>query len=47
VIAHEIFHVVEFLMDKLTMSLCQENDETYAYLIGYITKEIYKFVKWQ
>lgn len=42
-LAHEIFHAVAFIMDRIGMSLviCQ-SDEAYAYLIGYITKEVYK-----
>ncbi|MCW3111301.1 MAG: hypothetical protein JWQ09_5807 [Segetibacter sp.] len=40
-VAHEIFHVVEFLMRKLNMPLCLKNDEAYAYLIGYITEQFY------
>ncbi len=39
---HEIFHAVEFIMDKIGQSLCRKSDESYAYLIGYITTEIYK-----
>lgn len=39
--AHEIFHCVEFILRKLQMKLCPENDEAYAYLIGYVTEQFY------
>lgn len=41
-IAHEIFHAVCFLMGNLNMKLSHENDEAYAYLLQYITEQIYK-----
>lgn len=45
-IAHEVFHAVTFLFYKLEMKLVvTENDEAYAYLIGYLTKEIYKGIR--
>lgn len=40
-IAHEIFHAVELLLRELKMTLCADNDEAYAYLIGYITEQFY------
>lgn len=42
VVAHEIFHCVEFLFRRLNMPLTLDNDEAYAYLIGYITEMFYK-----
>ncbi len=40
---HEIFHAVTFIMDRIGMKLVvEESDEAYAYLIGYISTEIYK-----
>ncbi len=42
---HEIFHAVEFVMDRMNMPLTKESDEAYAYLIGYLTTEIYKRLK--
>lgn len=39
---HEIFHAVEFLMDKLNTPLSDDSDEAYCYLIQYLTTEIYK-----
>lgn len=41
-LAHEIFHAVTFILNRIGMSLTEQSDEAYAYLIGYITKEIYK-----
>lgn len=41
-LAHEIFHAVEFIMERIGMRLTIDSDEAYAYLIGYITKEVYK-----
>lgn len=42
IVAHEVFHAVDFLMDKIGMSLVPESNEAYAYLIEYLTNEIYK-----
>lgn len=39
---HEIFHYVQFLMDRFKMPLNMDTCEAYAYLIGYLTTEIYK-----
>ena len=39
---HEIFHAVHFFMKRMRMKLNMKNDEAYAYLIGYLTQEIYK-----
>lgn len=41
-LAHEIFHAVEFIAEKIGLKLTDDSDEAYAYLIGYITTEIYK-----
>lgn len=45
VVAHEIFHAVEMIMRYLKMPLSTENDEAYAYLIGYVTDEFYRNMK--
>ena len=42
VIAHEVFHAVEFLFDKIGMKLTHKSDEAYAYLIQYVVEEIYE-----
>lgn len=40
---HEIFHAVTFIMDRIGMKLVLlKSDESYAYLISYLTTEIYK-----
>lgn len=40
-VSHEIFHAVHFLMERLKMPLDFNNCEAYAYLIQYITEQIY------
>ena len=46
IIAHEIFHIVTFIMERIGMEfVMMKSDEAYAYLIGYITKEVYKILK--
>lgn len=43
VLHHEIFHVVTLVMNKLSMKFeLYKSDEAYAYLLEYITVEIYK-----
>jgi hypothetical protein len=42
VISHEVFHAVDFLMNKIGIRLSNKSDEAYAYLIQYLTNEIYK-----
>lgn len=40
---HEIFHVVSGLMWRIGVKMkIKTSDECYAYLIGYLTEEIYK-----
>lgn len=39
-IAHEIFHIACYIMERSGISLCHESDEAYAYLIGYITNKV-------
>lgn len=42
-IAHEVFHAVTCLLTEIGMPFnIDHNDEAYAYLIGYLTGEIYK-----
>lgn len=43
VLAHEIFHIVTFVLDRVGMSLnINTSDEVYAYLTGYLTEKIYE-----
>lgn len=40
---HEIFHAVSYIMHRIGMTLkIKKSDEAYAYLISYLTEEIYK-----
>ena len=41
VIQHEIFHIVDFLLQFIDTPLTDETNEVYAYLIEYYTREIY------
>lgn len=41
VLAHEIFHAAEFIFYRIGSKLTHSNDETWAYLIGCITRNIY------
>jgi hypothetical protein len=44
---HEIFHAVSMVLDAMGMKLeIMVSDEAYAYLIGYLTKQIYDRI-WQ
>lgn len=37
---HELFHVTEFIMDGIGQKMSENNNnETWAYLIGYLTKK--------
>lgn len=41
-LAHEIFHVAAFILDRIGVELKMDvSDEAYAYLIGHITKRFY------
>lgn len=42
VLAHEIFHAVDFVMRKVGMELSPKSHEAYAYLTSYLTTAIYK-----
>ncbi len=45
ILQHEIFHCVEFVLDRIGMKLNSKSDEAYAYLIQYLTTKIYKLIK--
>lgn len=46
VLAHEIFHAVCFIMDRIGVKYAiMESDEAFAYLIGFVTKRIYEEFK--
>ena len=42
ILQHEIFHAVDFLFNRIGIKLDESSNEAYAYLIEYLTKEIYK-----
>lgn len=42
ILAHEIFHACEFILRKCGFELNSNSHEAYAYLIGYVTQEVYK-----
>ena len=42
VLAHEVFHVVQFLLVKIKMDIDRNNEELPAYMIEYLTNEISK-----
>ncbi len=42
ILAHEIFHACEFVLRQCGVKLNSNSHEAYAYLIGYLTTEIYK-----
>jgi len=45
-IAHEVFHATTFIMRRVGMKLKLDvSDEAYAYLIGFLTKEIHTKLK--
>lgn len=41
-LAHEVFHAVEFLFNRVGIKHCDESSEAFAYQIGYILGEFYK-----
>ena len=43
VIVHEAFHATAYIMDDFAgVKLTRNSDEAYAYLLGYITRELFK-----
>lgn len=43
ILAHEIFHIVAFVLDRVGIPLdVEKSDEAYAYLVGYLTKKIFE-----
>lgn len=39
---HEIFHAVDFLFNRIGITLNESSNEAYAYMIEYLTKEVHK-----
>jgi hypothetical protein len=44
-LAHEIFHVVTFIMGHVGIKLHDASDEAYAYLTSFLTEEIYSILE--
>lgn len=44
-LSHEIFHAAEYILREIGMPLSLDSNEAYAYLIGYLTKEIFAHIK--
>jgi len=40
VLSHEVFHVVDFLFERIGLQLTRSSDEAYAYMIQYLTKKV-------
>lgn len=43
-IAHEIFHVNNMIMDRIDMEPCNNNDECSAYLVEWLTNKVYGWI---
>lgn len=44
VIAHESVHIANYTFDSIGAKQDFNNDEPYAYLVGWVTDEVYKFM---
>lgn len=45
VVGHEVFHAVEFIMDRIGQKLSDCPNETWAYLMGWIMGEYEEFMR--
>jgi len=45
VLAHECFHAIYFLLDKIGITIDGSSDELVAYMLEYLTNEIHKKLK--
>ena len=43
-LVHEIFHCTEFILSRVGLKLSKKSDEAYAYLMGYITENIFNTI---
>lgn len=41
IVAHEIFHAIEFIFDRIGLPHSRDTSESWAYAIQYVTKEFY------
>ena len=44
-LVHEAFHATHFAMNAVGMQLSFENDEAFAYLLGYLVEKIYNVIE--
>lgn len=44
-IAHESIHAADFLFEQISAKHDFDNPEPYAYLVGWITNEVYEFIQ--
>lgn len=45
ILHHELFHAVCFILTDIGMKLTEDSVESYSYLIGHLTEQIYKQLK--
>lgn len=43
-VAHECLHATCYILDYVGISLTEESEEAYTYLISYLVNEVYKLV---
>jgi len=44
VVSHEVFHIVNYLLKDIGLPMSDTSEEAYAYLIGYLNKQINKLI---
>lgn len=42
ILSHEIFHVSSLVLRKVNIELCEKSEEAFAYLIGYISEQVFE-----
>ena len=45
IIAHECVHICNYIFQEANIKLDLDNDEPYAYLMGWVVEEIHKAIK--
>lgn len=45
IIVHELFHLTEFVMEHIGQPISKSPNETWAYLLDFLTEEFFKFHK--
>lgn len=46
-VVHELFHATEFIMEEIHQPLSDCPNETWAYLIEYLSEECFRFLKYK